>query len=305
MGGGDDNVGIAVPNNNETISGDGNDNILDENRNNEGSNDIGNDANLVDKCSDGYNVVGDICDGIVNSNGGNDSNYVGNLPVSGEAVGERKKKVKTGQQFKGGGDDNVGLDVSNHNVTYSGDGNGNVLDENRNNEGGKDVFNDADNVGKSCDDDNGDGENSDGIVNSNGGNDSNDVIYPPDSGDAVGERKKKVRKGLQSKGGGDNNVGVDGPNHDDTNSSDGNDNVLDDNSNNDGGKVVCDDVSCCFQCSLRCFCHLLIFKEILSLCCWLRHPVCEVSHGSSRHYLEELFHPNSVAHISIQSSDLR
>ena len=35
MRGGDDNVGIAVPNNNEAISGDGNDNVLDENRNNE------------------------------------------------------------------------------------------------------------------------------------------------------------------------------------------------------------------------------------------------------------------------------
>ncbi len=305
MGGGDDNVGIAVPNNNETISSDGNDNILDENKNNEGGKDIGDDANVVDKCSDGDNVVGDNCDGIVNSNGGNDSNYVDNLPVSSEAVGERKKKVKTGQQFKGGGDDNVGLDVPNHHVTYSGDGNGNVLDENRNNEGGKDVCDDANNVGKSCDGDNGDGENSDCIVSNIGGNDCNDFGNPPDSGDAVGERKKKVRKGLQSKGGGDDNVGVDGPNHDDTNSGDGNDNVLDDNRNNDGGKVVCDDVSCCFQCSLCCLCHLPIFEEILSLCCWLRHPISEVSHGSSRHYLEEPCCQNSVAHICIQLSDLR
>ncbi len=61
----------------------------------------------------------------------------------------------------------------------------------------------------SCDGDNGDGENSDGSVNNIGGNDSNDVISPPDSGDAVHERKKKVRMRLQSKGGGDNNVGVD------------------------------------------------------------------------------------------------
>ncbi len=111
MGGGDDNVEIAVPNNNETISSDGNDNVLDENRNNEGGNDVGDDANVVGKCSGGDNGVGDNCDGIVNSNGCNDSNYVGNLPVSGEAVGERKKTVKIGQQFKGGGDGNVGLDV--------------------------------------------------------------------------------------------------------------------------------------------------------------------------------------------------
>ncbi len=34
MGGGDYNVGIAVPNNNETNSGDGNDDVMDENRNN-------------------------------------------------------------------------------------------------------------------------------------------------------------------------------------------------------------------------------------------------------------------------------
>ncbi len=169
MGGGDKNVGIAVTNNNETISGDGNDNVLDENRNNEGDKDVSDGTNVVGKSSDGDNCDGDNCDGIVNSNGGNDSNYVGNLPVSGEAVGERKKKVKTGQQFQGGGDDNVGLDVPNHNVIYSGDGNDNVLDENRNNEGGKDVCDDANNVGKSCDGDNGDGENSDGIVNRGSG----------------------------------------------------------------------------------------------------------------------------------------
>ncbi len=137
MGGVDDNLGIAVPNNNETISGDGNDNVMDENRNNEGGNNIGDDANVVGKSSDGDNGDGDNCDGIVNSNGGNDSNYVGNLPVSGDAVSE--KKVKTGQQSKGGGDDNVGLDIPNHNVTYSGDGNDDDLDENRSNEGGKDV----------------------------------------------------------------------------------------------------------------------------------------------------------------------
>ncbi len=158
MEGGDDNVGIAVPNNNETISGDGNDNVLDENRNNEGGNNVGNDANVVGKSSDGDNGDGDNIDGIVNSNGGNDSNYVGNPPVSSEAVGERKKKVKTGQQFMGGGDNNVGLDVPNHNVTYSGDGNDKILDEDRNNEGGKDVCNDTNDVGKSCDGDNGDGD---------------------------------------------------------------------------------------------------------------------------------------------------
>ncbi len=99
--------------------------------------------------------------------------------------------MKTGQQFKGGGDDNVGLDVPNHNVTYSGDGNDNVLDENRNNEGGKDVCDDGNDVGKSCDGDNGDGDNSDGIVNNIGGNDSNDVINPPDSGDAFGQNMEQ------------------------------------------------------------------------------------------------------------------
>jgi hypothetical protein len=241
MGGGDDNVGIAVPNNNDTISGDGNDNVLDENRNNEGGKDVGDDAIIVGKCSDGDNGDGDNCDGIVNSNGGNDSNYVGNLPVSGEAVGERKKTVKTEQQFKGGGDNNVGLDVPNHNVFYSGDGNDNVLDENRKNEGGKNVCDDANNVGKSWDGDNGDGENSwfDKIE-----------IFPE-------------------------------------------------------SKVVCNDVSCFFQCSLRCLCHLPIFKEILSLCCWLRRPISEVPHSLSRHYLAEPFHPNSVACICIQPSDLR
>ncbi len=106
----------------------------------------------------------------------------------------RKKKQKTGQQSKGGGDENVGLDVPKHNDTNCGDGNDDVLDENRNNEGGNDVCNDANNVGKSCDGDNGDGDNSDGIVHNIGGNDSNDVGNPPDSGDAVGERKKKGKQ---------------------------------------------------------------------------------------------------------------
>ncbi len=39
-----------------------------------------------------------------------------------------------GQQSKGGDDDNVGLNVSYNNETNSGDGNDDVLDENRNNE---------------------------------------------------------------------------------------------------------------------------------------------------------------------------
>jgi hypothetical protein len=30
---------------------------------------------------------------------------------------------------------------------------------------------------------------------------------------------------------------------------------------------------------------------ILSLCCWLRHPISEVPHGLSRHYLAEPFRP--------------
>ncbi len=115
--------------------------------------------------------------------------------------------MKTGQQSKGGGDDNLGLDVPINNETNIGDGNDDVLDEIRNNKGGKDVGNDAIVVGKSPDGDNGDGDNSDGFVNSNGGNDSNDVGNPPASGDAVGERKKKVKTGQQSKGEGDNRTG--------------------------------------------------------------------------------------------------
>jgi hypothetical protein len=120
---------------------------------------------------------------------------------------ERQKKVKTGQQSKGGGDDNLGLDVPINNETNIGDGNDDVLDENRNNEGGKDVGDDANVVGKSSDGDNGDSNNSDGFVNINGGNDSNDVRNPPASGDAVGERKKKVKTGQQSKEEGDNRTG--------------------------------------------------------------------------------------------------
>jgi hypothetical protein len=148
MGGGDVNVGDAIPTNSETTSGYGNDNnVLDENRNNVGINDVCDDANVVGKFSDGDNRDGGNLDGIDNSNGGKSSNYVGNLPVSGKAASERKKKNKTKQQSKGGGDENVGLDVPNHNATYSGDGNEDVLDENRKNESGKDVCDDANNVG--------------------------------------------------------------------------------------------------------------------------------------------------------------
>jgi hypothetical protein len=108
----------------------------------------------------------------------------------------RKKKGKTGQQSKGGGDDNVGIALPNNNETISNDGNDNVMDENRNNEGGKDVGDDANVVlGKSSDGDNGDVHNLDGIVNSYGGNDSNDVGNPPVIGKAVGGRKKKVKQG--------------------------------------------------------------------------------------------------------------
>ncbi len=306
MGGDDVNEGNAVLTNSETTSSDGNNiNVLDKNRNNEGGKDVSDEAHVVGKSSDGGIGDGDNCDGIVNSNRGNDSNYVGNLPVSDDVVGERKKKVKTGQQFKGGGDNSLELHEFNHNATYSGDGNDNVIEENINNEGSKTVCNDANNVGKSFDGDNGDGDNSDDIVHNIGGNDSNDVGNPPDSGDAVGERKKKVKIGLQSKEGGDDKVGVDGPNHDDTNSSDGNDNIHDDNRNNDGEKVDCNDVSCYFHCSLCCLCHLPIFYKILSLCCWLRHLISEVPHNLSRHFLTEPSPPISVPHICIQPSDLR
>jgi hypothetical protein len=51
----------------------------------------------------------------------------------------------------------------------------------------KKFCNDANNVGTFCDADNGDGDNSDGIVNNIGGNDSNNVVNPPVSGDAFGE----------------------------------------------------------------------------------------------------------------------
>jgi hypothetical protein len=94
--GGDDNVGLDVPKHNETYCSDGNDNVLDENRNIEGSNDICNDANNVGKSCDGDNGDGDNSDGIVNNIGGNDSS-----------------------------------DGPNHNETISGNGNDNVLGGNR------------------------------------------------------------------------------------------------------------------------------------------------------------------------------
>ncbi len=95
--------------------------------------------------------------------------------------------MKTVQQSKGVGDNNCGLDGPNHNETNRGDGNDNVLGGTRKKEGGEDVGNDDNIVGKTCDGDNRDGDNSDGIVNNIGGNDSNDVVNPPDSGDTVGE----------------------------------------------------------------------------------------------------------------------
>ncbi len=102
MGGGDVNVGNAVPTNSENNSGDGNDNnVLDENRNNVGINDVCDDANVVCKSStDGDNGDGGNLDGIDNSNGGNDSNYVGNLPASSEAVGEIKKEKETDSNLR-------------------------------------------------------------------------------------------------------------------------------------------------------------------------------------------------------------
>ncbi len=44
------------------------------------------------------------------------------------------------------------------------------------------------------DGDNGDDDNLDGIVNSNGGNDSNYVGNPPDSGDTVGEKNESENR---------------------------------------------------------------------------------------------------------------
>ncbi len=99
--------------------------------------------------------------------------------------------MKTEQQSKGGGDDNLGLDVPINNETTISDGNDDVLDENSNNGGGKDICNDTNVVGKSSDDDNGDGDDSDCFVNSNSGNDSNDIVHPPASGVAVGKRRKR------------------------------------------------------------------------------------------------------------------
>ncbi len=111
------------------------------------------------------------------------------------ARGRGKKKGKTGQQYMGVGDDNVGIAVPNNNETISGDGNDNIMDENRNNEGGKDAGNDANAVlGKFSDCDNGDGHNLDCIVISNGGNASNDVGNSPVIGKAVGGRNSNLRE---------------------------------------------------------------------------------------------------------------
>jgi hypothetical protein len=173
--------------------------------------------------------------------GDNCTGHCSNPPDSDDTIGEGKKEVKTGQQSMGVGDNNVGLDGPNHKETNSGDGNDDVLDENKNNEGGKDVCNDTNNVGKFCDADNGDGDNSDGIVNNIGGNDSNYVGNPPDSGDAVGERIKNGKTVQQSKGGGDDNVRLDGSHHKETNSGDGYDNVLGGNRKKEGGKDVGND----------------------------------------------------------------
>jgi hypothetical protein len=53
------------------------------------------------------------------------------------------------------------------------------------------------------------------------------LVSDADNDDAVSERKKKGKTVKQCKGGGDNNCGLDGPNHNETNNSgDGNDNVL-------------------------------------------------------------------------------
>ncbi len=95
-----------------------------------------------------------------------------------------KKKVKTGLKSKGGCDDNVGVDGPNHDNTNSGDGYDHVVDENRNDNGGKDVWDDNNVVGETCDGDNGDGDNKNGSVNNIGDNDSCEVVIPPDRGDA-------------------------------------------------------------------------------------------------------------------------
>jgi hypothetical protein len=70
-------------------------------------------------------------DGIVNNISGNDSNDAGNPPYSDDTLGERKKKGKTVQHSKGGGDNNCGLDGPNYNETYSGDDSDDVLGGNR------------------------------------------------------------------------------------------------------------------------------------------------------------------------------
>ncbi len=241
-GGGDDNVGLDLPKHNETNCDDDNDDVLDKNRNNEGGNDVCDDANNVGKSCDGDNGNGDNSDCIVNNIGGNDSNDEPNHNETNSSNGN--DKVLGGSRKKEGV-----KDVCNDNnvvgKTCDGDnGDGDNSDGIVNNFGGidsNDVVNppdsgdvvgevnsvsDTNDVGKSCDGDNGDGDNSDGIVNNIGDNDSDDAGNPPDSDDAVGERKRKGKTVQQSKQGGDNNCGLDGHNHNETNSSDGNDNVL-------------------------------------------------------------------------------
>ena len=147
MGGGDVNVGNAVPNNSETNSGDGNDN---------------------------------------NVNNSNDVGYP--RPDIGDAVGERKKQVKTGLQSKGGDDNNIGVDGPNHDDTNRGGDHDNVPNENRNNYQGKDIWDDDNVVGKTYDGDNGDGDNRNDRVNNIGDNDNTEVVIPPDrGGDALGD----------------------------------------------------------------------------------------------------------------------
>ncbi len=52
-------------------------------------------------------------------------------------------------------------------------------------------FTDGKDVGKSFDGDNGDGDKRDGIVHNIGGNDSNDVLNNPDSGDTFGQNMEQ------------------------------------------------------------------------------------------------------------------
>jgi hypothetical protein len=123
----------------------------------------------------------------VNNIGGNNSNDVGQPPDSGDTVGERKKQVKPGLKSKGD-DDNVGVDGPNHDDTIRGDDHDNILDENRNDDQGKDIWDDDNVVDKTCDGDNGHGDNRNDRVNNIGDNDNTEVVIPPDrGGDALCE----------------------------------------------------------------------------------------------------------------------